>query len=50
MTNLLFRFSFMMMLMAGLTACFSASIHFQFDEQGQVTIENGVILEKNLLP
>lgn len=49
MTNLLFRFSFMMMLMAGLTACFSASIHFQFDEQGQVTIENGVILEKELV-
>ena len=43
------HFVLMLLLLTGLTACFSASVHFQFDEQGQVTIENGVILEKELV-
>ena len=39
----------MMLLLTGLTACFSASVHIQFDEAEQVKIENAVILEKELV-
>jgi len=39
----------MMLLLTGLTACFSASVHIQFDENEQVKIENAVILEKELV-
>ena len=43
------QFAWMFLLLIGLTACFSASVHIQFDENEQVKIENAVILEKELV-
>ena len=49
MLHKLSRMMLIILLLTGLTACFSASVHIQFDENEQVKIENAVILEKELV-